>query len=390
MPNLSRKLKVIGGLLTATSIAGLASAGNMPGYIPDLVPPNPQPGVCYARVEIPAQYTTQMETVITEEGYNTVDIRQPQIQSTQKQFVSKEASVRYEVRQPRYSTVSEKILVSPGYDKLSVTPPRFNTVTETITTSAPRLVWKRGNPGRLIAQGYKIHSTADAGAGGRGYSSTRQYGQTGGDRCGVSCEIWCLVEEPGDSMTFQRKVMSAPAQISRTPIPPRYQTIMKQVVADPGGVREIPVPAQHRTITVKEMLDPGGQEMTSVPPKYGQVEKKVLIAPERYEWRQVQCAPGTRRNVAAPVHTQSYETPAPQYLQPYMHQRSVQQSSMPMAPTVCNTNHAHQYASNGVCSTSTYGGSHSAGGSHSGNYSYGGNSNSAPATPSYNNPYEGR
>lgn len=390
MKNVSRKLVIVGGLLASTSFAGLASAGHGTGYTPDLVPPNAQPGVCYARVEVPAQYTTQMQTVMTEEGYNTVDVRQPQLRSTQKQVVSKEASVRYEVRQPRYSHVQEKILVSPGYDKLSVTAPRFNTVTETIATSAPRLVWKRGNPGKLIAQGYTIHSTADAGMGGQGYSSTSQYGQTRGDQCGSTCEIWCLVEEPGDSVTFQRKVMSAPAQVSRTSVPPRYQTIMKQVVADPGGVREIPVPAQHRTITVQEMVDPGGQRMTSVPPKYGNVEKKVLVSPERFEWRQVQCAPGTRPAIAAPVQTPSYVTPAPiaapmpQYTQP----------SMPMAPVTCNTNHLHAYEASGVCSAGTggnygssYGNSQATG--SSGTYSYGGTSYSPPPTSSYN-PYEGR
>ena len=114
MKNVSRKLLVVGGLLAGTSAAGVASAGNMPGYSPDLVPPNAQPGVCYARVEVPAQYTTQMETVMTEEGYNTVEVRQPQLRSTQKQVVSKEASVRYEVRQPRYTHVQEKGEVCPA------------------------------------------------------------------------------------------------------------------------------------------------------------------------------------------------------------------------------------------------------------------------------------
>jgi len=318
----------------------------MPGYTPDLVPPNAQPGLCYARVEIPAQYATQTETVITEDGYNTAQVRQPQIRSTQKQIVSKEASVRYEVSQPRYNTVSEQVLVRPAYDKLSVVAPQFNTVTETIATSAPRLVWKRGNPAQLRSQGYKIHSTADAGRRGHGYRSTHHYGQSGGNQCGTLCEIWCLVEEPGDSVTFQRKVMTTPPQVTRTSVPPKYETISKQVVVDPGGVREIPVPAEYRTMTVEEVVDPGGQMIVPVAPKYGNVEKKVLVAPERYEWRQVQCTPSAQpARAAAPiVHRPQYVTPAP------ISAPIQQPHNMKMAPVVCNSNQV-RHTANRSCSS---------------------------------------
>jgi len=263
------------------------------GYAPDLLPSSPNAGECYARVEIPAQYSTSSEHIIVEQGYSHIEVTQPQLAPREENVLVKEASVKYRVRQPTYRSVTEQMMVRPAYDKLSVSRPSFSTVTETIQTSAPRLVWKRGNPGKLRAQGYTIHSTADAGRYGKGYTSTAQYGTSGGQHCGATCEIWCLVEEPGESVKFNRKVMTNPGQVTRHQVPAKYQTIHKQVVSDPGGVEEIPVPAEYRTVTVEDVIHPGGEREVHVPPKYGEVATKTLIAPARYEWRRVLCKPGT-------------------------------------------------------------------------------------------------
>ena len=296
MLSTSNTLKMAAGLLISASFTPLAFAGNFggPAYTPDMLPSNPNSGMCYARVEIPAEFTTTTEDVLVEEGYTTVEVSNPQLASRQERVLVKEASVRYEVKQPTFKTVSEKIMTRPAYDKLTVTPPSFSHVTETMASSEPRLVWKKGNPGNLVRQGYKIHSTADAGRNGQGYNSTVQYGQTGGaTNCGPTCEIWCLVEEPGETVQFQRKVVSTPARVQRHSVPARFQTIMKQVVADPGGVREVPVEARYQTVMVEDIVQPGGERQVTVPPKYGKVEKKQLVSAERYEWRQVVCKNGT-------------------------------------------------------------------------------------------------
>lgn len=285
------------GLLASTAFAttAIAGSGHYQPYTPDLLPANPQTGNCYARVKIPAQYQTITKDVMVEEGYSTVDVTQPQISTRQQDVMVKEASVEYRVRQPRYTTVSEQVMVRPAYEKLSVSKPQFSSVTESIQISQPRLVWKKGNPGQLQRDGYKIHSTADAGYSGRGYSSTVEYGAAhleGAMACGETCEIWCLVEEPGASVSYNRKVMTSPGQVNRVPVSAKYQTITKQVVADPGGVEEVPVPAQYRSITIEDVI-PGSAHETSVPPKYAQVAGEVPMSAERYEWRQVVCKPGT-------------------------------------------------------------------------------------------------
>ena len=285
--------------LSGTSISAYAGG---PAF-PEALPPVANPGECYGQVRIPAQYSTGSETVISQDAHARLDVTEPQLAAREETVLTKEASIRYEVRQPRYRTIRERILTPPAYDRLSVSPPQFSTVTEQLQTSAPHLVWKRGNPAELQRQGYVIHSTADgrlvdrSGHHGSTYNST----QHGGDICGAGCEIWCLVEEPGTSVTTTRRVMTSPSRVSRTPVAAQYQTLTKQIVDDPGGVREVPIPAEYSTVTVQELIRPAEAYEVNVPAEYGNVQTKVLISPERYEWRRVLCQPGT-----GSIGTQSY------------------------------------------------------------------------------------
>lgn len=291
-------------LTFAGATPAMAGSGHH-GYAPDLLPQNAQAGQCYARIKSGAQYATASEIVVIEEGHQTLQVTQAQLQSVRKSVKIKDESVRYVVRQPRYRSVTEKIMTSPGYEKLSVSAPQFSTVTETMQVSGPRTVWKKGNPGQLAAQGYNVLSTANGGygtstvagsSGNYGHSSgaapSSSYAANGGTQCGPTCEIWCLVEVPGESVSYQRKVMTQPARVVRTPVAPQYQTVSKQVLADPGGVDTVAVPAQYRDITVNQLVAPAGVTAVDVAPKMGEVKTKTLVKPETYGWARVICNTG--------------------------------------------------------------------------------------------------
>ena len=313
-------------LVGTTALALTAQAGPGHSSLPEALPPSSNPGECWARVKIPAQYETRREGVVAEEGYTKLDVRQPVLQSRQEQVMVKEPSTKFVVRQPQYRRVTEQIMTRPAYDKLSVSQPQFSMVEERMQTSAPHLVWKKGNPGELRRQGYRIHSTAD----GRAQNSSNYQGSTqsdqsafygaglGGQPCGANCEIWCLVEEPGESTSVRRRVMTSPGQVTRTPVPAKYKTLHKQVVSDPGGVDQILVPAEYQSITIEDIVDPGGVYDNLVAPTYASVETKTLISPERYEWRRVVCQPGTgtigggySSSYSSPTYSsQAYSSPA--------------------------------------------------------------------------------
>ena len=303
------------GLLAVSIFAlshgtAFAGSGHMPA-LPSLVPSSPEAGECYARVKIPARFESRSQNVMVQEGYTEYQVQQPQISSRAQEVMVKEPSVEYRVRQPRYTTVTEQMMVRPAYEKLKVSPPQFHTVTETVQVSGSRLIWKKGNPGQLAAQGYTIHSTADAGPGGQGYSSTTQYGsaQNNATHCGETCEIWCLVEEPGQSVTFNRKALASPSMVHRVPVAAKYQSITKQMLADPGGVQEIPIPAKYQTVMVEDVMPAHASGAIDVPPVFDNVAVSVPVEDERWEWRRVVCEPGTRPGTTT-SHSSSYSAPS--------------------------------------------------------------------------------
>lgn len=312
MAHIGTGLKTFSVSAFMACLGSAAYAGNYaaPTYTPDLLPPNPQAGECYARVEIPAQHSTKSQSVIIQDGYRTYKVSEPQITSRLQEIMIKEPSIRYEVRQPTYKTVTEQIMIRPAYDKLTVVQPSFKTHVETIRVSEPRLVWKRGNPAILRQQGYKIHSVADMNNGGRGYSETSKgYHKDRATLCGPACDVWCLVEDPGESISYNRKVLASPARIDRIPISAKYTSVTKQIVADPGGVREIPVPGEYSTITVEQVNSRANAHQINVPAEYGTVGQKVQTHPSRYEWRRIVCRPKTAAERMSSTHSRPVSSP---------------------------------------------------------------------------------
>ena len=367
--NSMTKISALGAvMLGGAAFAPLAMAGNPSGM--SALPSHAQPGQCYARVRHGAKYAEDSQIVVVEEGYQRLEAAQPQITSRQEQVMTKEASVRYEVRQPQYRSVSEKVMTRPAYETLSVSQPEFRNVQETVQVSAPRVVWKRGNPGQLMAQGYNVLSTAGGGyagsghAGGQsGYQGEHQsgggqsYGHTAPKQhCGANCEIWCLVEEPGETITYNRKVLANPGQVSRKSVPAKYTTVSKQVVADPGGVREIPVPAEYSAITVEDIVQPASVREINVPPVQGRIQTKRLVENERFEWMRVICDTGEVYNQGQTYgQSQSYSHGAQSHSSSYGHGQA-----------------SHSGASYGGSTGITYGGGAASGHGASTGITYGG------------------
>ena len=109
MWNSSKKIKSLTVVLLSSAIAPLAVAGGngLPAYTPDLIPSNPNVGECYARVEVPAQFSEGSEQVIVEEGYSHLEVQQAQLASRQESVMVKEASTRFRVKQPSYRSTTE-------------------------------------------------------------------------------------------------------------------------------------------------------------------------------------------------------------------------------------------------------------------------------------------
>jgi len=95
--------------------AGFGSGG-------DLLPPSANPGECYARVWVDAEYVERQEQVLAREAASKIDIIPA-----------------------RYETVNETIEVSAASSRLETIPAVYGTETETIKIRDGRRLWRISN-----------------------------------------------------------------------------------------------------------------------------------------------------------------------------------------------------------------------------------------------------
>lgn len=246
-----------GGIPTGCTTGSAVSSSSTP-IGTDL--PNAQPGECFARVVIPAIYDDVPQTITTQDSYDRLSVSEPQFAPDSLSVKVRDESVRYIVRQPRYESRTEQVLVKPAYERLSVVPAQFDTVAEQIQVGQPRLVWR---PGKNLS----------------GVSRTDP--NTGA--------VYCLVEEPGQTVTVHKRVIRVPEQVRAQAVPAQYVTVSKQVLVDQGGVDQEIIPAQFRDVPVSRLVQPAGQVAQPVAPEIKTINTRVLRSPERFEWVPVLC-----------------------------------------------------------------------------------------------------
>jgi hypothetical protein len=252
-------------LLTAAAVLALGASAFGTSAFADSspmgqLPAFAQPGECFARVVIPAQTDIVPREVMTQEGYDKIEVTDAQFAPESQNILVKDGATRYVVRQPRWELRTEQVTVRPGFERLRVQPAQFDFVTETIQVGEPRLVWR---PGRNLSGVQRVDPS------------------TG--------QVYCLVEEPGQTITVQKRVLRQPERVTAEAVAPQTSTITRQVLVDPGGVEEVPVPPEYRTITTQRLVAPPQQTTRPVPAQMRSVDTKVVRAPERYEWVRVLC-----------------------------------------------------------------------------------------------------
>ncbi|MEO0973498.1 MAG: peptidoglycan-binding domain-containing protein, partial [Pseudomonadota bacterium] len=229
-----------------------------------LFPPNPEPGHCYARVLIPATYTTESETVLVSEESERVEIIPARYQTVQETVLVKEASSRLEVVPAVYETVTERVLVKGESTRIEEVPATYRTVSEQVLISPARTEWKRG-PASAFSASVVDSRTTDTG------------------------EIMCLVEVPAKYETVTRRVVDQAATTREVVIPAEYRTIEKRVLVSPATTREVSIPAEYDTVTVTQLADAASERRIPIPAQYETVTRRVKVTEEGLQWREVVC-----------------------------------------------------------------------------------------------------
>ncbi|MCP4121831.1 MAG: peptidoglycan-binding protein [Bacteroidetes bacterium] len=316
------KLRGIIAVLSIMLIGSTAMAQDLP--------PNAEPGKCYAkcyiadeyqtvteqvlakeassRLEVaPATFETVTETIQIQEGCPSFEYIPATFKTVEETVMVKPASKRYEVIPATYKTVEETILIKSASSRLEIVPAVYETETETIPVSSASTKWVKKKAQNCVS------SNPD------------------------DCLVWCLVDVPATSRTVTREVLKTPATTREITIPAEYTTIKKKLVDTPADTRQIDVPAEYKTMTKKVIDTPASvREIASCDPKYKTITKTVLKAPASTseitipaeyrtisktvlvkkggftEWREVLCETGSNynasvRDVQAALKERGYE-----------------------------------------------------------------------------------
>lgn len=229
------------------------------------LPPNPPSdaaaGECYVRVRIEPEYDAWSERIVTQDAYERYDALPPRLREERRDYVSREAGVRYVVHEPVYETITERVQIRPAYTEYVVQPARHDTVTETVLIREPRMVWRRGNiPGATM----------------------RRYDAETGD-------VWCLVEEAGEYRTVTRNVVVEPAQIREVSYPAEYATIQREVLVTPARVEEIPIEPRYASYSYEVLDRPASVDHETIAERSETITRYRMRSQERWEWRLVDC-----------------------------------------------------------------------------------------------------
>ncbi|MDF1768880.1 hypothetical protein [Maricaulis sp.] len=251
-------------LLCASAVALLtaaaAHAGDQEWFPPD-PPATAATGECYARVRIAPEYDIYSEQVTTQDSYERYDVAPPRLREEYREYISREAGMRYIVHEPVYESVTETVQIRPAYVEYEVVPAVHDSVTETILVREPRMVWRRGYV--------------------PGASMTRFDSETG--------EVWCLVEEAGEYQTVTRNIVVQPANIREVSHPAEYAQITRDVLVQEARIEEIPIAEERDSYRIQVVDQHATVDSHVIPVETQTVTRYSLRSEERWEWRLVDC-----------------------------------------------------------------------------------------------------
>lgn len=172
------------------------------------LPPNAEPGKCYARCFIPDQYEFKEE-----------------------QVVDKPLSYKTEVIPPVYGTVTDTVVIRKSYVKKVVIPAEYEVTTEDVLVTPATTKWQKGK--------------ADASC----LSANP-----------ADCQVWCLVEVPAVYKKVTKKVLKTPASSREEVVPAEIKLVERKVVLEPAKTNKVEVPATYKTVMKKVLVKKGGYQ----------------------------------------------------------------------------------------------------------------------------------
>jgi len=223
-----------------------------------LFPPDAEPGKCYAKVLVPATFTTVTEEMLKREASEKIETVPAVYEWVEKKVMVKAATETIEIIPAVYGTAEETVEIMPASFKFETTKPVYETVEVKVIDKPARTEWKKGS-GLLD----KIdHATGD---------------------------IMCLINVPATYKTLKKQVLKTPAMVKKIEIPAETKTIKRQIVETPAEVRKTVVPAEYKILKVKQLVTPAKEVRIPIEEESQVVTKRVKESDEKMSWKTVLC-----------------------------------------------------------------------------------------------------
>ncbi|MEM0986621.1 MAG: peptidoglycan-binding domain-containing protein [Pseudomonadota bacterium] len=263
------KLKFQGSTIASFSAAFLL-VGAAAAQSAD-VPPNAEPGRCYARVLMPEITRTVTETVLVKPESSEIRLIPAEFETYTEEVLVKEQTTEFVTIPATYTTETEQVLVQPEYTESVVVPAQFENFTEEVMIRPAYVTWKPGSG---------LFGRADV---------PSQSNLSGSNASVATGELLCRVEVPAQFETVTRTRMISPERTDVRTIPARFETVTRQVVATPARIEERVVPAVFETVRKRRQVSPARQETIAIPAQYETVEQREVVGGGGLEWREVLC-----------------------------------------------------------------------------------------------------
>lgn len=231
-----------------------------------LLPPNAQPGECYARVMIPATYETVSEQVLVKDASEQFEVIPAQYEWVEEQVLVKDASEQLEVVPAEYEVIEEQVMVTPATTRVEEVPAVYDWVEEQVLVQPAHSVWKKGT-GPM----QKVDNA------------------TG--------EIMCLVEVPAQYETVRKRVLVQAASTQTVEVPAEYRTVQRTVMKAPPSTRTITIPAEYATMKVQKLVRAEERRAVPVPAEYRTITKQVMVSEGGIGWQRVLCETNLSKDV---------------------------------------------------------------------------------------------
>ncbi|MFM2224843.1 MAG: hypothetical protein RJA07_1045 [Bacteroidota bacterium] len=226
----------------------------------DIVPPNAEPGKCYAKCLKPDVFETVTERVMIQPEKKSFRIIPTTYKIITEQVMVKAESKRLEIVPAIYEYNVEQVKIKDETKRIITTPASYKTVTEQVLIKPEGQKWAKKKQTGCLSDNPD------------------------------DCIIMCLEKTPAEYKTVTKQVLDQPASNREEVIPAEFKTVTKQVVKTPATTREITIPAEFKNVT-KQVVDVAAHtEDISVPAQYTDVAKKVLKTKGGYsEWKEILC-----------------------------------------------------------------------------------------------------